>query len=302
MNPPSDTRPSPTRSSLRPARGGRPALALLMLLAWLSVAAGPPVWRSNHVRPISLTQGQIREMTAIVQGPPTQSRAGVMMDVGSNAQLWQWNADTALPMASVTKLMTVLVALETLSPDDVITVPAEALAIPAGYVRMGLKAGQKVQVLTLLYGALLPSGNDAALALAIAAAGSEQAFVDKMNARAAEWGLSHTHFVNPHGIDAPEHYASARDLAQLAIRVLKNPLIAEIVAGISTSADYACCVDRREAICRAVREARRGDIVLVAGKGHESYQEIKGKKYPFDDVAEVRRAIAREEQGRDRSQ
>jgi len=230
MNLPPDTRPASTRSSLRPTRGGRLALWLLALLAWLSVAAGPPVWRSNHVNPILLTQGQILEIRTIAQGPPTQSRAGVMLDARSHARLWQWNADASLPMASVTKLMTALVALETLSPDDVVTVPAEALAIPAGYARMGLKAGQKVRVLTLLYGALLPSGNDAALALAIAAAGSEQAFVDKMNARAAEWGLSHTHFVNPHGIDAPEHYASARNLAQLAIRALKNPLIAEIVA------------------------------------------------------------------------
>ena len=297
MNPPPDTRPSPTRSSLRPARGGRPALALLMLLAWLSVAAGPPVWRSNHVRPISLTQGQIREMTAIVQGPPTQSRAGVMMDVGSNAQLWQWNADTSLPMASVTKLMTVLVALETLSPDDVITVPAEALAIPAGYVRMGLKAGQKVQVLTLLYGALLPSGNDAALALAIASAGSEQAFVDKMNARAAEWGLSHTHFVNPHGIDAPEHYASARDLAQLAIRALKNPLIAEIVATpvqdiggfhlvntnqllTTTPGAYGVKTgttdNAGQVLIGAVRRPGQGDVLTVVMNSPDRYAETAG--------------------------
>lgn len=217
-----DTWPSPTRSSTRPA-----AILLLALLAWLSIAAGPPVWKSNHVRPILLTQGQIREMAAIDQGPPTRSRAGVMLDAGSNAQLWQWNADASLPMASVTKLMTVLVALETLSPEDVVTVPQEAII---GNASMGLRAGQKVHVRTLLYGALLPSGNDAAMTLAIASAGSEQAFVAKMNQRAQEWGLSHTHFVNPHGLDAPDHDASARDLAQLAIRALKNPLIAEIVA------------------------------------------------------------------------
>lgn len=220
-----DTRPVSTRSSTRPA-----TILLLAMLAWLSIAAGPPVWKSNHVRPIALTPGQIREMTAIAQGPPTRSRTGVMLDVGSNAQLWQWNADTSLPMASVTKLMTVLVALETLSPEDVVTIPAEALAIEPGYVRIGLQAGQRVRVLTLLYGALLPSGNDAALALAIAAAGNEQAFVTKMNDRAQDWGLTQTHFMNPHGIDAPDHYASARDLAQLAIRALEDPLIAEIVA------------------------------------------------------------------------
>ena len=177
-----------------------------------------------------MTQGQIQELNRIAQGPPTKARAGVLLDHESGARLWQWNENESLPMASVTKLMTALVALETLSPDDEVTIPAAALAIEPGYVRMGLQAGQRVKTLTLLYGALLPSGNDAALALAIAAAGSEQAFVAKMNARAQEWGLTQTHFVNPHGIDAPDHYASARDLAQLAIRALQNPLIAEIVA------------------------------------------------------------------------
>jgi len=217
-----NTRLSPTRSFTRPA-----ALLLLTLLAWLSVAAGPPVWRSNHVHPIQATGEQIQEMRAVALGPPTRSRAGMLQDRQSGAVLWQWNANQSLPMASVTKLMTVLVALETLSPDDVVTVPKAAII---GNASMGLEAGQKVHVRTLLYGALLPSGNDAAMTLAIRAAGSEQAFVEKMNQRAAEWGLTATHFANPHGLDAPDHYASARDLSQLALRALNNPLIAEIVA------------------------------------------------------------------------
>ena len=206
------------------------AAIILLLLTWLSVAAGPPVWKSNHPHPLLLTQGQMQELREIAQGPPTQSRAGVLLDRESNSQLWQWRDDESLPMASVTKLMTTLVALETLSPDDAVVIPPEAVDIAPGYARMGLRAGQKTSTLALLYGALLPSGNDAAMALAIAAGGSEQAFVAKMNARAKEWGLSHTHFANPHGIDAPEHYASARDLGQLALRALQNPLIADIVA------------------------------------------------------------------------
>ena len=204
--------------------------ALVAWLAWLSVAAGPPVWTSQHTRPIRLTQEQIRELRSIQQGPPTSSQAGVLEDAPSGSVLWQWRADAPLPMASVTKLMTVLVALETLSPDDVVVIPRAAVNIPPGYVRMGLQAGRQVHVRTLLYGALLPSGNDAALALAIAAAGDVQAFVDRMNARAQEWGLDQTHFANPHGIDAPGHVSSAGDLAQLARKALENPLIAEIVA------------------------------------------------------------------------
>jgi len=214
----------------RGSLASRLALLGIMLLTWLSVAAGPPIWKSNHDYPLGLTLGQIEEARTARQGPPKQSHAGVMLDTHSGTILLQWNASNSLPMASVTKLMTVLVALETLSPDDVVIVPAAAVDIEAGYVRMGLKAGQRVTVKTLLYGALLPSGNDAAMALAIAAAGSEQAFVAKMNDRAVEWGLNETHFVNPHGIDAPGHYASARDLSQLALHALANPLIAEIVA------------------------------------------------------------------------
>ncbi len=206
------------------------ALHLIILLSWLSIAAGPPIWKSNHQQPIKLTLGQIQEIQAIQRGPAPQSVAGVLEDRKSGSVLWQWRADDPLPMASVTKLMTVLVALETLSPDDVIVVPDAAVIRDATSARMGLRAGQQVHVRTLLYGALLPSGNDAALALAIAAAGSEESFVAKMNERAREWGLNQTHFVNPHGLDAPDHYASARDLAQLARRALANPIIAQIVA------------------------------------------------------------------------
>ncbi len=160
------------------------------------------------------------------QAPTVQARAALMQDVASRTILWQQAEDTPLPMASVTKLMTVLVALETLSPDTIITVPQAAIV---GNASMGLHAGQKISVRALLYGALLPSGNDAAMTLALAAAGSEQAFVARMNARATQWGLTQTHFANPHGLDAPAHHASARDLAALAQRALQQPLIAHIV-------------------------------------------------------------------------
>ncbi len=212
--------PFPTRS-----------LWWITLLAWLSVAAGPPVWKSNHPQPIRLTWGEAQEVTTLAQGPPIRSRAGLLQDRSSGTILWAWRAEDPLPMASVTKLMTALLALESLDPEQTITVPAAAVKdLPADSARMGLQPGQQVQVRTLLYGALLPSGNDAALALAIAAAGSEQAFVAQMNARAQAWGMKATHFANPHGLDAPDHVASAQDLALLAQRALANPLIARIVA------------------------------------------------------------------------
>ncbi len=269
---------------------------VIVLLAWLSVAAGPPVWTSNHDRPVQLTLGEIQEIEAIEQGPRTASRAGVLEDMPSGAVLWQWWAEESLPMASVTKLMTALVALESLSPDDVITIPAAAVDIPPGYVRMGLQAGQRVHVRTLLYGALLPSGNDAALALAIAAAGSEQAFVDRMNARAQEWGLNQTHFVNPHGIDAPGHVSSARDLAQLARKALADPLIAEIVATPAITLEGFKLVNTNELLTTypgaygvktgttdeagqvLIAAARRsqGDVLTVVMHSPDRYAETRG--------------------------
>jgi D-alanyl-D-alanine carboxypeptidase len=152
------------------------------------------------------------------------------VDRASNATLFAKNANMPLPMASTTKLMTVLEALESLSPDQVVSIPEAALVGGAG---MGLSAGEQVEVLTLLYGALLPSGNDAAAALALAAEGSEAGFVARMNQQAAEWGLNQTHFANPTGFDAPGHASSALDLAALGRRALANPLVAGIAGQAS---------------------------------------------------------------------
>ena len=200
---------------------------LVILLALSCVGAGPPQLHSGHTYPLSLTGGQIDSILTVKTGPEIDATAAAIVDRGSDALLWSKNAELALPMASTTKLMTALVALESLSPDQIITVPAEALI---GNASMGLSAGEQVSVRALLYGALLPSGNDAAMTLAITAVGSEAAFVERMNQRATEWGLHRTHFVNPHGLDAPDHISSARDLSVLAQRALDNPVIAEVVS------------------------------------------------------------------------
>ena len=207
---------------------GRRACALIVVLALASLAAGPPLWRSGDPsHPLRLSFGQMQALRAMRTGPDVAATAAILVDRRENAVLYHKNAEMPLPMASTAKLMTVLVALETLSPEDVVTVPATALV---GGATMGLQAGARVRVRTLLYGALLPSGNDAAMTLALAAAGSESAFVERMNRRAAEWGLTHTHFVNPTGLDAPGQVSTAADLAELARRALAHPLIAAIVA------------------------------------------------------------------------
>jgi D-alanyl-D-alanine carboxypeptidase len=130
-------------------------------------------------------------------------------------------------MASITKLMTALLALERSDLGDRVVVSQDALV---GESTMGLQAGEVVTVEDLLWGLLLNSGNDAAVALAEHVAGSVPAFVAMMNTRAAELGLANTHFSNPHGMDAPDHYGSAYDLWRLAEKALAYPKFREIVA------------------------------------------------------------------------
>ncbi len=140
---------------------------------------------------------------------------------------WSANADARLKPASLTKLMTALVVVDALAPGDVVAVSRRAAA--AEGARLGLKAGAKLPAEDLLAAALLRSANDACVALAERVAGGEAAFVVRMNARAAAMGLADTRFANACGLDAPGHYASARDLAVLADAAMVSPRIAAIV-------------------------------------------------------------------------
>ncbi|MCP4167346.1 MAG: D-alanyl-D-alanine carboxypeptidase [Chloroflexi bacterium] len=207
---------------------------VLVLLTQCSVAAGPPGLSSGHARPLRMSPAQVESMVAVRKGPEIDARAASLVDRQSNKVLWSKRANVVLPMASTTKLMTVLVALETLSPAQIVTVPEAALI---GNASMGLKAGDQVSVESLVYGALLPSGNDAAMTLALTAAGSKGAFVQRMNQRAIDWGMAETHFENPHGLDEPGHVSSARDLISLAQHALANPLASAVVGTSSTTVE-----------------------------------------------------------------
>jgi serine-type D-Ala-D-Ala carboxypeptidase (penicillin-binding protein 5/6) len=136
-----------------------------------------------------------------------------------------------LPIASTTKLMTAYVALQELPPGRIVTAaPYEPIY---GESLLELRPGQRVSVRDLLYGLILRSGNDAAYDLALAAAGSEPAFVGQMNLRAAALGLSDTHYANPIGLDEAGNYSSALDLTALARRLLDEPAFARIAASRS---------------------------------------------------------------------
>ena len=201
---------------------------LISLLACFSFGFGPPVLVDSASRPVRLYPPQIAEIEAAQHLPALAARAAILVDVDTGQVLLAHNDQQRLPMASTTKIMTALLALERGNLDEVVTVPAEALTV--GESSMFLQAGEQLTLRDLLYGLLLVSGNDAAMTIALHIAGSEAAFVQMMNDRAAALGLSNTHFVNPHGLDAPDHYASADDLYRLARAALAYPEFATIVS------------------------------------------------------------------------
>jgi serine-type D-Ala-D-Ala carboxypeptidase (penicillin-binding protein 5/6) len=148
------------------------------------------------------------------------ARAAIVMEASTGDVLFSRQARDRRSIASTTKLMTALVALERADLDDVVSaVDYPALAIES---QIGLRAGERMSVRDLLRAVLLPSANDAAATLAVATMGSTAAFVREMNRRARALGLRDTRFANPIGLDDDDNYSSARDLATLAIRLRRN--------------------------------------------------------------------------------
>ncbi|MDR1412561.1 MAG: D-alanyl-D-alanine carboxypeptidase [Actinomycetes bacterium] len=145
--------------------------------------------------------------------PDVELKAGAVVTADGRV-LWSRGENTQRAMASITKIMTAIVAIENSGPDAKVTIPP--LVSVAGESSAGLKAGETMTRYELLEALLVKSGNDAALAVARIIAGSEEAFVQLMNDKAADLGLEHTHFENPHGLDQRGHYTSAADIATMA--------------------------------------------------------------------------------------
>lgn len=154
------------------------------------------------------------------------AKAYVLMEAKTGRVLYSKNADTKLPMASTTKIMTTLLCLESGGLDEEFVVDSEAIKVEGS--TMGLTEGDVVTKRALCYGMLLPSGNDAANAAAVKIAGSYENFANLMNERAKEIGMTRTCFVTPSGLDAPGHGSSAYDMALLAREALRNPEFREI--------------------------------------------------------------------------
>jgi D-alanyl-D-alanine carboxypeptidase (penicillin-binding protein 5/6) len=190
---------------------------------------GPPV--QAEVGPLPAPPGAARvdlaqpSVLAAVHLRPAP-HAGLAFDLSDGRVLWRRGATRQRPIASLTKLMTALLAVERFGPRDLVRVPRRADQV--GGSRMGgLRPGREVRAEVLLKGLLIASGNDAAVTLAIAGAGSERAWVALMNRRAKLLGLTCTHYVDPHGLD-PRNRSCPADIAALAMRAIAEPRIARI--------------------------------------------------------------------------
>lgn len=160
--------------------------------------------------------------------PQVSAASAILYDPLDGSILFAKNAEEQRGMASTTKIMTALVALEQYDLTNMVAIRPEWCGIEGS--SMYLKAGETLLVSDLLYGLLLASGNDAATALAGMDPGGTEAFVSKMNAKAAELGLVNTHFQNPSGLDGESHYTTALELAKLTAYGLQNPEFAKIVS------------------------------------------------------------------------
>lgn len=165
-------------------------------------------------------------LTAVTEAVEVSAAAAVLMDADSGRLLYDKNGEKRMLIASTTKLMTALVALEQGGLQQEITVTGGHMAEGSS---MYLRPGEKLTLETLLYGLLLCSGNDAALAVTECMGGAVP-FVARMNEKAAELGMENTHFANPNGLDDEAHYSTAEDMAKLAAAAMDDPVLRRVAS------------------------------------------------------------------------
>ena len=169
----------------------------------------------------------IETVAKTIEEPKLNARIGLIFDRNSKTILYEKNGLKQVPMASTTKIMTAIVVLENANLDDIVTISKKAAG--TGGSRLGLKTNDKITVHDLLYGLMLKSGNDAAVALAEHVGGGIEQFAKLMNEKANKMGLVNTHFITPHGLDQEKHYTTAYELAYMADYALNIPKFKKIV-------------------------------------------------------------------------
>jgi len=168
--------------------------------------------------------------------PTNAARCAIVIDANTKSVLFEHNADEARGMASTTKIMTALIALENCNIEQEFTIPKEAVGIEGSSVY--LKEGEKLTLSELIYCLMLESGNDAATAIAHCVGGSVDDFVQMMNDRAEELGLTNTHFTNPHGLSNENHKTTARELAIITAEAMQYPFFCEVISTKTMRVSY----------------------------------------------------------------
>lgn len=266
--------------------------ALLICIALLTAGFGPPkLVDREFAATLRLTPGELRQWATAAEPPAVSAAALIVYDVEAQRSLYARNAATALPPASLTKLMTALLALESGRLSEMVTVQEEDLA---GGATMGLAAGEEITVEELLWGLLLPSGNDAALAMARHLGGDVPSFVAEMNLRATELGMDATVFRNPHGLHEEGHVSSAGDLIVLTLQLLEYPLFREIAGSRSAEIGGRILINTNELLGRypGVNGIKTGTTpeageCLIAGivtGGHEALILVLDSSDRYGDV------------------
>lgn len=183
---------------------------------------------------VALTAAAAFAAAALAAPPPVQAEAYFVQNAATGEVLATHDERERRPIASITKLMTALLAVERAELDELVVVTPQAASV--GESTLNLRAGERVPLRDLLRAALVQSANDAANAVAAHVGGTMERFVALMNARARALGLTDTHFVNPNGLDAPGHVSSARDVTKLARVAMNKPFIRETVRVVRGSA------------------------------------------------------------------
>ena len=203
-------------------------LVILIILINSTIVFADLEDTEENVNINTIKQEVIQTTSNITDNPKLDSRIALVYDRASGRILFDKNGNKTTPMASTTKIMTAIVVVENSNLSDIVTIDSKSAG--TGGSRLGLKKNDKITVNDLLYGLMLRSGNDAAVALAIHVGGSVEGFAELMNKKARELNLTSTHFMVPHGLDMDGHYTTAYELAKMADYALKNEKLKAIVS------------------------------------------------------------------------
>ncbi len=204
--------------------------ALLAFCMIVNLLSGQVVFADDMVEERLHEDVQLEDMEEVLASkqPKVNASAAIVMDMDTGRVLYEKNAHARKAIASTTKIMTGIIAIEKGNLKDVVKISRRAASI--GGSTINLKEGQEFTLEELLYGLLMRSGNDAALAIAEHIGGTVENFVEMMNEKARNLGAYNTSFKNPHGLDAPGHYSTAYDLALITRYALKNKTFSRLVA------------------------------------------------------------------------